>query len=532
MIIYRGAGLVVPVFVGAGVLAASFAAKRYDLDQTAALYVGCGIGAVLCAVIGTWINSSKRDRHLIDSFTDERYVLQSRHSLFFIQVQYWALIILGFAGVAFYTDIQSGAIDPDHIEDTVRGWFSTGPKVQAVSNDFKNGYEAYRNKQYTDAQAAFLLAANHEDASAQYYLGVMSRDGLGVPKDYGKALDWFVKAGEQGDPYSQTNVGLFYVNAWGTQQDYQKAIIWFRKAAERGLPDAQYNLGVMYSKGEGVEQDANEAAKWFGKAAGQGNEQAKHALAEIKSDVVTDTKPDSALRAAAAVLLNNLAHNNFAYTSGKINVVFKDAAPGQFQKGNATTCGLIVNIHNNSKYHLNSVSFNIDDWSFEIDEEMNANTIIDDYAIRTISLTNGAFCSDQAAFINNSIKKAAIFDCSIPNLAEGDCQDLVAVTSQIDDAAVKRINDAERVIGAKQIVPIRDAIARAGLNSGSSGPITDERLAKFATLLDTLVTVDSQGWSWNKYNYGSMTGVSVVPQTTGGAALTLRVRPETSGRIT
>jgi uncharacterized protein len=46
--------------------------------------------------------------------------------------------------------------------------------------------------------AWFHKAADHGDASAQYNLGVMYRDGRGVPRDCAQAVAWFRKAAVQG----------------------------------------------------------------------------------------------------------------------------------------------------------------------------------------------------------------------------------------------------------------------------------------------------------------------------------------------
>jgi TPR repeat protein len=42
-------------------------------------------------------------------------------------------------------------------------------------------------------------AAEQGNAKGQYYLGVMYRDGEGVPQDKAEAMKWFRKAAEQGN---------------------------------------------------------------------------------------------------------------------------------------------------------------------------------------------------------------------------------------------------------------------------------------------------------------------------------------------
>jgi uncharacterized protein len=73
-------------------------------------------------------------------------------------------------------------------------------------------------------------------------------DGLAAYKrnDYAEAVKWFRLAAEQGVAQAQYNLGIIYLNGLGVPQDYAETAQWFRQAAEQGLAQAQYNLGVMY----------------------------------------------------------------------------------------------------------------------------------------------------------------------------------------------------------------------------------------------------------------------------------------------
>ena len=91
-----------------------------------------------------------------------------------------------------------------------------------------------------------------------------------VPRDYADAVKSNHKDAERGNANAQYNLGVMYSQGLGVTQDHAEAVKWYRKAAEQGLADAQYNLGVMYSQGLGVTQDHAEAVKWYRKAAAQG----------------------------------------------------------------------------------------------------------------------------------------------------------------------------------------------------------------------------------------------------------------------
>jgi hypothetical protein len=109
----------------------------------------------------------------------------------------------------------------------------------------------------------------------------------------------------------------------------------------------------------------------------------------------------------------------------------------------------------------------------------------------------------------------------MPGLAEGDCQDLISISTSLDDAAIKRIDDTQVAMGNRQLAPLRQAFAKAGFGGGNPVPITKDRIPKFAALLDTIVALDSTGWLFHKYIRGSLNNVSVVSQSSNGSEMTL-----------
>ena len=71
---------------------------------------------------------------------------------------------------------------------------------------------------------------------AQANLGVLYRDGRGVPQDHPVAVMWFRKAADQGDAVAQYLLAEQYAKGGGVSQDFAEAVTWFRKAAEQGIP--------------------------------------------------------------------------------------------------------------------------------------------------------------------------------------------------------------------------------------------------------------------------------------------------------
>ena len=75
---------------------------------------------------------------------------------------------------------------------------------------------------------------------------------------------------ELGDANAQFNLGVMYDNGLGVPKDYTEAVKWYSKAAEQGAVDSQFNLGVMYDTGKGVTEDDVVAYMFFNLAAANG----------------------------------------------------------------------------------------------------------------------------------------------------------------------------------------------------------------------------------------------------------------------
>lgn len=104
------------------------------------------------------------------------------------------------------------------------------------------GIEYYSKKDFTNAIACFLQAAEQGDSAAQVRLANCYYNGEGVNKNYPEAVKWYKKAAEQGDVYAQYKFGRCYDFGEGVIKDQTEAVNWYKKAAEQGLADAQYNL--------------------------------------------------------------------------------------------------------------------------------------------------------------------------------------------------------------------------------------------------------------------------------------------------
>lgn len=143
-------------------------------------------------------------------------------------------------------------------------------RVEWRVDELDDGYTAYIRQDYKRAFELFHSAAQKDIDQAQYNLGVMYKEGSGIPQDYATAVWWFRLAARQGYALAQLSLGVMYQEGKGVPQDYTEAARWVRLAAQQGVAQAQFNLGTMYQDGSGVPQDSAEAVKWYLLAAEQG----------------------------------------------------------------------------------------------------------------------------------------------------------------------------------------------------------------------------------------------------------------------
>ncbi|MDR1916853.1 MAG: sel1 repeat family protein [Synergistaceae bacterium] len=124
--------------------------------------------------------------------------------------------------------------------------------------------------------------AGQKNARAEIFLGEMYQMGLGVSRDYGKAIDLFSDPAGRGMPYAQGKLGELFAASDAPQSDDAKAVEWFRKAAEQNLTWAQLKLGDMYRDGRGVPaRDPEEAYMWYYVAFLNGDAGARQRLDEM-----------------------------------------------------------------------------------------------------------------------------------------------------------------------------------------------------------------------------------------------------------
>jgi hypothetical protein len=104
----------------------------------------------------------------------------------------------------------------------------------SVYAGFEEGLAAYERAAYETAFKEFMEAAEQGHAEAQFYLGLMYLEGIGVLKNYAEAFKWFRMAAEQGHAGAQTSLGAMYASGRGVPRDYVMSYMWANLAASQG----------------------------------------------------------------------------------------------------------------------------------------------------------------------------------------------------------------------------------------------------------------------------------------------------------
>lgn len=141
----------------------------------------------------------------------------------------------------------------------------------------------------------YQKAAAQGFAPAEFRLGFLYQNGLGVPRDLEQAGAWYLKAAKQGNISAMHYLAI--VAAEGTP-DYTTAAEWFRKAADYGVINSQYNLALLLAAGRGVRQNLTSAYTWFAIAAAEGDDVAAKKRDELAARL--DARQLAAAKSAAA----------------------------------------------------------------------------------------------------------------------------------------------------------------------------------------------------------------------------------------
>jgi TPR repeat protein len=180
----------------------------------------------------------------------------------------------------------------------------------AFAGDLEDANDAVSKGDYATALIKYRIPAAQGNATAQYKLGSMYVNSLGVTQDYKEAVRWFRLSAAQGDSNAQDWLGYMYENGQGVVQDYSEAVRWYKLSAAQGNVSAQSNLGFMYGSGKGLIQNKVRAHMWHILAAVNGDKIHVHNRDASKSNWLTPQQIADAQKLARECQARNFKNCN------------------------------------------------------------------------------------------------------------------------------------------------------------------------------------------------------------------------------
>ncbi len=170
-------------------------------------------------------------------------------------------------------DPDEGATQPTKVQITK--WVQRAAELGDRDAQYNLGVFYERgigmSRDYFKAVAWYERAASQEGGHrrAQFNLARLYASGKGIPPEssnttnLAEAAQWLHQAAQEGHTDAQVTLGIWYELGRGVGRNPSEAVLWFRKAADRGFPEAQFHLAKMYAKGSGVEGDMLQAYMWY-----------------------------------------------------------------------------------------------------------------------------------------------------------------------------------------------------------------------------------------------------------------------------
>ena len=119
-------------------------------------------------------------------------------------------------------------------------------------------------------------------ANAAFDTGYIFENGLGVPRDYRKAIEHYKAAlSDKKDARAANNLGVMAAQGRGSAASVSSALSYFRKGAEGGSAAAHYNIGLIRDAGVGVGRSPAIAIAEYRIAAEMGHADAQRRLSQM-----------------------------------------------------------------------------------------------------------------------------------------------------------------------------------------------------------------------------------------------------------
>ncbi len=106
--------------------------------------------------------------------------------------------------------------------------------LSSWANDYNKGVDAYNSGDYVRAIMLWEPYAKEGNVKAQFTIGKIYYEGLGVQQNYRKAMYWYKQAADQEYAKAYAQLGLMYIKGQGVLKSYKKAVPYIQLAFDNG----------------------------------------------------------------------------------------------------------------------------------------------------------------------------------------------------------------------------------------------------------------------------------------------------------
>lgn len=98
--------------------------------------------------------------------------------------------------------------------------------AEAADGDYKRGVAAYNNAEYLSAYKLLLPEAEQGNTNAQFRVGYLLLNGMGIESNTKQGLGWLKKSAESGDFTAQSYLGDVYSEGNAVEKNLVEAYAW------------------------------------------------------------------------------------------------------------------------------------------------------------------------------------------------------------------------------------------------------------------------------------------------------------------
>ena len=129
-----------------------------------------------------------------------------------------------------------------------------------------------------------MKLAKQGNAEAQFKIGEMYENGIGVKQNKREAIYWITRSANQEHEIAGFKLLYWNVEKKGLEGKNKTKVGKLNNKAKQGNAQAQYYLGKMYAYGVGINKNPDVAIDWLEKAASAGVLEAELELTSVREE--------------------------------------------------------------------------------------------------------------------------------------------------------------------------------------------------------------------------------------------------------